>query len=71
MLDGTVLTIWASAFSKENGVYLFDNLADASDDEQARLEITARTPSNPERVMVLVARIPAAAVHEVVTGDYP
>ena len=48
---------------------MFGNLVDATPEEQASgfLEITNRTPSNPERVIVTVARIPAHEVASVTT----
>lgn len=71
LTDGSELTIWATAFSREDDVYEFDELIDASPDEQAWLDITGRTPSNPKRVIVVVARIPAGIVAKVWTGHYP
>lgn len=67
---GTRLAIWADGFSEVHGEYVFSVLVDREPDEPglAAVEIVARTPSNPNRVDIVVARIPRAAVGEIVSA---
>lgn len=67
--DGSRLTVWATACSIEGDEYVFDTLFQAPLSEQERLDISARTPADPERVMVIVARIPVAIVATVHSAD--
>jgi hypothetical protein len=41
---------------------LFGNLMDIRPEDQKGFDVTARTPANPSRVMVTVARFPRASV---------
>jgi hypothetical protein len=67
--DGSVGTIWATGFSIEAEEYVFAGLMDASPEEQADVDILGRTPTNPLRVDVMVARLPLALVDSVWTAD--
>ena len=60
--DGTVITVWADSYSEDGGEIVFAALADASAQEQEELDVVGRTPSNPARVVVALARFPATAV---------
>lgn len=65
---GTVVELWADGYSIEAGTYVFSLLVRASPEDQAELDVTARTPSDPDRVGVAVARISLAAVQELHTA---
>lgn len=68
---GSVAQVWANALTQptaDEDRYVFCVLMDASREEQWNLDITARTPSDPQRVEVCVARFPAPAVVSVVSG---
>jgi hypothetical protein len=62
--DGSVIGVWADSYGEAQGHYTFEILADASAEEQAddSLVISAETPSNPQRIMFTVARIPIELV---------
>jgi hypothetical protein len=64
LVGGQTLEVWADGYSETEGWYEFTVLADAEESEQQQLEIASRTPSNPLRVLVTVARIP----HEIVAS---
>jgi hypothetical protein len=69
--DGSILTIWSSSYSVAQGEYIFDTLVDASSAEQASIDISARTPSHPERVLMVGARIAEELVLNVASGPLP
>jgi hypothetical protein len=58
-------------FGQEDGDYVFGALVDASPDEQKypNIEITNRTPANPLRVVVTVARFPCTSVASIVSAE--
>ena len=61
---------WASAYSVQADEYVFSGLVDASPDEQGELDVMARAPfGDPQRVEVVVARLPLALVEGVWTAD--
>lgn len=68
--DGSVVMIWADsaegmAGPEDTRDYTFATLMDVDVDDQADFEILGRTPTNPRRVLVAVARIPRSAVRSV------
>ena len=68
--DGSTVDVWADSATGLSGPederdYLFECLMDIDPDVQSEFDVTARTPSNPKRVLVLVARFPRAAVLKV------
>ena len=68
--DGSVVEIWADSVEGLSGPeddrdYLFSNLMDIAPSDQASFDVTARTPTNPARVAVTVARFPRSAVIKV------
>jgi hypothetical protein len=68
LTDGSDVYLWAWAYSGRDDPsadYVFSSLMDVDVDEQADYEIDARTPSNPRRVSVVVARFPRAAVADI------
>jgi hypothetical protein len=64
LASGGQAIIWADSFTQIDDDYVFGSLVDvvAHEQEGGHLEITARTPSNPKRIEVTVARISAADV---------
>ena len=64
LASGAELVLWADGYTQRGAEYVFGVLVDASNEEQESdsVEILARTPSNPARVELCVARIPVAAV---------
>jgi hypothetical protein len=69
LCDGTNLTLYADGYSVGGGEHIFSVLLTASASIQEGLDIVGRTPSDPERVMVALARIPSTAVTSVRSGD--
>lgn len=69
LVSGTEIALWADSFQESPDEYVFGNLVEATPLEQTSpdLEITNRTPSDPQRVIVTVARIPASEVADVLT----
>jgi hypothetical protein len=60
--SGTVIELAADGYSEDDGDLLFSILADATAAEQSEVRVLGRAPADPERVIVLVARIPASEV---------
>jgi hypothetical protein len=70
LLDGSVVEVWADAVEglagpEDQRDYSFGCLMDIDPALQGEFEVTARTPSNPRRVEVLVARFPRATVRDI------
>lgn len=70
LIDGSIVDVFADAVTGLSGPddsrdYVFGSLMDVSPDLQGDFEVTARAPSDPQRVEVMVARFPRAAVREV------
>ncbi|MFF3852870.1 hypothetical protein [Micromonospora sp. NPDC002575] len=66
--SGGVMELAADAYSEENGQLLFNVLVEADADEQDQMVIDWRTPNNPRRVGVVVAKVPAAEVVDLYTA---
>lgn len=71
--DGSEVEIWAHAVeglsaTDDNRDYVFGVLMDVEPDLQGEFEVTARTPSNPSRVEVAVARFPRSSVQDILGG---
>ena len=69
--DGHIIALWADCFSVEGDDYVFSTLVRATVEEQRELQIDGRTPSDPEVVSVVNARIPVALVEEPLTAHSP
>lgn len=69
LTGGALMHVWADGYSIVRGHYVFDVLATASVAYQAEVEVTVRTPADPERVCIAVARIPVGAVEELHTAS--
>src|SRR5271170_6707536 len=71
--DGSEVEIWAHSVDGlsdpgDNRDYLFGALMDVEPDLQGEFEVTARTPSNPRRVEVAVARFPRSSFQDILSG---
>ncbi|MGB0113204.1 MAG: hypothetical protein WBP59_08275 [Ilumatobacteraceae bacterium] len=62
LTDDATVELWADSYSEEDGEFVFSLLVDAAPHEQDDLEVTARTPTRPERVIITVCRFPTVAV---------
>jgi hypothetical protein len=70
LTDGSCMDLWADSATGLSGPedrrdYVFGCLMDIEPDLQDQFEVTARTPSNPRRVEVEVARFSRTAVLDV------
>lgn len=68
--DGSTVDVWADGLTGTSGPnddrdYEFGYLMDIDPSLQGEFEVTARTPSNPNRVHVVVARFPRASVRKI------
>ncbi|WP_405440584.1 hypothetical protein OG373_25605 [Streptomyces avidinii] len=68
LTGGGLVEVWADGYAIDGDSYVFDVLVTAPPEYRAKVEITARTPTAPERVCVAVARIPTGAVQELHTA---
>lgn len=57
MTGGSVLKLQASGYTDIGTERVFTVLMDATTEEQALLDVISRTPTNPSRVDVALARI--------------
>jgi hypothetical protein len=62
--DGGTLRIFADSVEQTADTLGFDALVDASEHEQAAFKVVNTTPSNPRRVVVRLAEVPAASVRD-------
>lgn len=68
--DGSVVAVWADTVTGLSGPeddrdYDFGCLMDIDPEVQDEFDVIARTPANPSRVEVLVARFPRGAVADI------
>ncbi|HEY4854135.1 MAG TPA: hypothetical protein VII22_25390 [Streptosporangiaceae bacterium] len=73
LADGAVVDVWADSVEGLTGPqdqrdYSFGNLMDIHPDDQNGFDITARTPADPRRVVVTVARFPRSAVVRIISA---
>ena len=71
--DGTNVEVWAYSVQGLSGPederdYTFGTLMDINEADQGRFEVLARTPADPRRVEVAIARFPRSAVRSVRSG---
>ena len=67
LTDGSVVDVWADSVEglagpQDQRDYLFGNLMYIDPADQHDFDVTARTPANPSRVVVTVARFPRLSV---------
>jgi hypothetical protein len=68
LVDGGVLEVWDDGYQEVDGSYVFGALADVYQPMQNDLLITGRTPTDPRRVIVGLARFPVDAVRGIRGG---
>lgn len=68
MKDGSIIEVWADSYCEQQDWYLFESLVAASSDEQRHVSVTANGRDPAGKVLILIARIPAAVVSSVVGG---
>jgi len=68
--SGNTIELLADRFSQVDDEVRFSVLAEATNEEQAAVCVLGRTPSQPERVDILVAKIPQAEVAQI-EGGWP
>ncbi|MFD8594992.1 hypothetical protein ACFV1L_08320 [Kitasatospora sp. NPDC059646] len=66
--SGALIELWADAYTTDEGAYVFSALVRATEAEQAELDVTARTPADPSRVAIAVARVPLTEVKNLHTA---
>lgn len=66
LVGGQTMSIWACGYSRHPGELVFSVLADVEPADQESLQITGRSPTNPLRVDVIVARVPT----ELLAGEW-
>ncbi|WP_214109713.1 hypothetical protein [Acrocarpospora catenulata] len=66
--SGSVIELAADCYSEADGDLLFSILVDATPEEQSQMVVEGRTPYDPARVIVLVAKIPVAEVADILTA---
>ena len=62
LADGASMQVRADSHEERDGVFFFGALANVPQAEQAQLDVSAGTPSDPDRVVVTLARIPTDMV---------
>lgn len=60
--SGPAIEVWADSYGVEDGTYTFEVLVRATADGQKSMRVGGRTPTDPERVLVVVATIPVTEV---------
>ncbi|MFI5527738.1 hypothetical protein ACIA8O_04185 [Kitasatospora sp. NPDC051853] len=63
-----MIELWADAYAMEKDAYVFSILLRAAAAEQAEFEVTARTPTDPDRIAIAVARLPRREVRQLHTA---
>jgi hypothetical protein len=66
--SGALIELWADAYATEQEAYVFSTLVRATAAEQAELDVTARTPADPSRIGIAVARIRLDEVRDLHTA---
>jgi hypothetical protein len=65
--SGESVDVWADAYSEADGFYVFGVLVDVANEPADHVLVSARTPSNPARMEVAVARFPVGVVSDIST----
>ncbi|MGW2397282.1 hypothetical protein ACWCYY_12085 [Kitasatospora sp. NPDC001664] len=63
-----MIELWADAYAVEKDSYVFSVLVRAAAAERAELEVSARTPTDPDRIAIVVARLPCREVRQLHTA---
>jgi hypothetical protein len=56
LTGGATVEIWADGYGKEDGFVVFTSLVDVESEPGDWIVVTGRTPSNPQRLIVAIAR---------------
>lgn len=67
LTSGITVEVWATGFEVFEGVYSFGVLVTA-DEEPPTVLVTNRTPADPTRFIVALARFPVEAVENIISG---
>ena len=67
--SGATIELAADGYTSTDGDLLFSILADATIAEQADVRVLGPAPADPQRVIVLVARIPEREVADLYGGE--
>ena len=62
---GPTVEVWADGCQEIDGFYVFGVLVDAETDPGGNVMVTNRTPSNPARVVIALARFPIDEVADI------
>jgi hypothetical protein len=69
LTTGTTVEVWADGFQELDGFYVFGVLVDVdSEPDRTSVLVLNRTPANPARVIIALARFPVSAVAEIQGG---
>jgi hypothetical protein len=69
LATGPTVEVWADGYQELDGYYVFGVLADAdAESEIDGLDVTGRTPSNPLRVIVTLARFRVDEVAQIASA---
>jgi hypothetical protein len=68
LVDGSVVRVWADGYQTEDGHHDFGLLVDTEGAELDTVSVTNRTPRDPDRVVISVARLPVTAVADISGG---
>lgn len=66
--DGFTIEVWADSYCEQQGEFRFESLVEASRDEQRYVRVTAASRRPGSKVLILIARIPAAIVSSITGG---
>jgi hypothetical protein len=65
--SGESVDVWADSYSEADGFYVFGVVVDVEKQPADHVLVSARTPSNPARMVVAVARFPVGSVSDIHT----
>ena len=68
---GATIEVWADGYQEIDGHYVFGVLVTSSEPPHSGILITGRTPSDPSRVIIALARIRIDTVADVHTAPRP
>ncbi|MFE3444436.1 hypothetical protein ACFXNW_15515 [Nocardia sp. NPDC059180] len=66
--SGSIIELWADGYSEESDHYVFSTLVRASHEEQLHVEVESRDRVTGEKVVMVVARVPAVEVASLYGG---
>lgn len=66
--DGSTIEVWADSYCEEQDQFRFESLVEATHEEQRHVKVTATGRELTSKVLILIARIPAALVSSIEGG---